>query len=102
MEAFGIAVISLLFVIFVSFSGLFLGSFVLRSIRGFEGVSSRISLRGSWVDALRIFVCDLDPSNVGKSLRFVSFWPEFMFLVVVCVIRDSLRFSGLEVEIFGA
>ena len=88
--------------IFVSFSGLFLGSFILRSIRGFEGVFLRISLRGSWVDALRIFVCDLDPSNTRESLRFVSFWPEFEFLVVVRVIRDSRRFNGLEVEIFGA
>ena len=74
--------------IFVSFSGLFLGSFVLRSIRGFEGVFSQISLRGSWVDALRIFVCDLDPSNAKKHLRFVSFWSEPEFLVVVHVIRD--------------
>ena len=75
--------------IFVSFSGLFLGGFVLRSIRGFEGFSSRISLRGSWVDALRIFVCDLDPSNAKEGLRFVSFWLEFEFLVEVRMIRDS-------------
>ena len=54
------------------------------------------------MDALRIFVCDLDPSNTKESLRFVSFWLEFEFLVVVHVIRDSQRFSGLEVEIFGA
>ena len=79
-----------------------MGSFVLRSIRGFEGVSSQISLRGSWVDALCIFVCDLDLSNAGKHLRFVSFWSETEFLVVVRVIRESRRFSELEVEIFGA
>ena len=54
------------------------------------------------MDALRIFVCDLDPSNAKESLRFVSFWPEFKFLVVVHVIRDSRRFRELEVEIFGA
>ena len=73
----------------MSFSGLFLGVFVLGSIHDFGGVSSRISLRGSWVDALRIFVCDLDSSNAGKSLRFVSFWSEPEFMVVVRVIRDS-------------
>ena len=75
--------------IFVSFLGLFLGVFILGSIRDFEGVSSRISLRGSWVDALRMFVCDIDPSNAVESLRFVRFWlvPEFM--VVVRLIRDS-------------
>ena len=54
------------------------------------------------MDALRIFVCDLEPSNVGKSLRFVSFWWEPEFLVVVHVIYDSRCFSELEVEIFGA
>ena len=75
--------------IFVSFLGLFLGVFVLRSIRDFGGVSSRISLRGSWVDALRIFVCDLDPSNAVESLRFVRFWLEPEFMVVACVILDS-------------
>ena len=85
MEAFGILVISESSVIFVSF----LGVFVLGSVRDFGGVSSRISLRVSWVDALRIFVCDLDSSNAMESLRFVSFWPEFKFLVVACVIRDS-------------
>ena len=79
-----------------------MGGFVLRSIRGFESIFSGISLRGSWVDALCIFVCDLDPSNAGKHLRFVSFWPEFKFLVDVRVIRVSQRFSELEVEIFGA
>ena len=41
------------------------------------------------MDALRIFVCDLDPSNAGKHLRFVRFWLELEFMVVVRVIRDS-------------
>ena len=54
------------------------------------------------MDALRIFVCDLDPSNAVESLRFVRFWLVLEFMVVVRVIRDSRRFSGLEVEIFGA
>jgi hypothetical protein len=48
--------------------------FVRRSIRRFEGVSLRISLRGSWVSALCLFVDDLDPSNAGFGLRFVDFW----------------------------
>ena len=66
-----------------------MGGFVLRSIRDFGGVSSQISLRGSWVDALRIFVCDLDPSNAVESLRFMCFLLEPEFMVVVRVIRDS-------------
>jgi hypothetical protein len=35
---------------------------------------------GSWVDALRIFVLDLDPSNSGFGLGFVDFgWnPNFL------------------------
>jgi hypothetical protein len=41
--------------------------------RGFEWVSPRIYLRGTWIDASCIFVIDLVPSNAGKSLRFVSF-----------------------------
>jgi hypothetical protein len=40
----------------------------------FEGVSLWISLRGSWVSALCLFVDDLDPSNAGFGLRFIDFW----------------------------
>jgi hypothetical protein len=43
-----------------------------RLIRQFGGVSAQISLRGSWVDVLYIFVYDLDPSNAGVGLRFMD------------------------------
>jgi hypothetical protein len=48
--------------------------FVLDLIRRFWVIWLRISLRGSWVDALRTFVDDLDPSNVGNRARFGEFW----------------------------
>jgi hypothetical protein len=38
-----------------------------------EGFSLQISLRASRVSALRLFVDDLDPSNVGFGLGFVDF-----------------------------
>jgi hypothetical protein len=60
-------------VIFVSFLSYFRRNFVRRSIRQFEGVSLRISLRGSWVSALCLFVDDLDPSNARFGLLFVDF-----------------------------
>jgi hypothetical protein len=59
--------------VFGDFRSSFCAIFVLRSIRRFEGVSLRISLRGSWVSALCLFVDDLDPSNTGFGLRFVDF-----------------------------
>jgi hypothetical protein len=59
--------------LFGDFRSSFCAIFVLRSIRPFEGVSLRISLRGSWVSALCLFVDDLDPSNTGLGLRFVDF-----------------------------
>ena len=46
-----------------------------------------------------MFLYDLDPSNAVESLRFVRFWPEFKFLVVACVIRDSFpRFKNISVK----
>jgi hypothetical protein len=59
---------------FLVISGAFSWVFVLRSIRRFGGVSLRISLRGSLVSALCLFVDDLVPSNVGFGLQFVEFW----------------------------
>jgi hypothetical protein len=56
------------------FSWSFCAIFVLDLFRRFEGVSIRISLRGSWLSALCLFVDDLDPSNAGFGLRFVDFW----------------------------
>jgi hypothetical protein len=44
---------------------------------GFERVFLRISLRGSWVSALCLYVDDLDPSNAGKPPRFDGLWVEF-------------------------
>jgi hypothetical protein len=46
---------------------------VCRLIRQFEDVSLRISLRGSWVSVLFLFVDDLGPSNTGNRRRFVVF-----------------------------
>jgi hypothetical protein len=39
-----------------------------------------ISLRGSWVSALCLFVDDLDPSNARKPPRFDGLWEEFLVL----------------------
>jgi hypothetical protein len=47
----------------------------------FRGVLVRISLWGSWIDALRIFVADLDPSNSGFGLGFEDFGWNPTFLV---------------------
>jgi hypothetical protein len=63
--------------------GLFGASLVFSSFggfRGFERVFLWISLRGSWVSALCLFVNDLDPSNVGKPPRFDGLWVEFLIL----------------------
>jgi hypothetical protein len=49
------------------------GGFIRRLIRHFEGIFLRISLRGSRVSALFLFVDDVDPSNVGNRLRFAVF-----------------------------
>jgi hypothetical protein len=59
-------------------------------IRRFEGVSVRISLRGSWVDVLCILVDDLDPSNAGFGLQFTNFgWnPRWRFEIGCLVIPD--------------
>jgi hypothetical protein len=57
---------------FVAFRACFC-AFVPVCFRGFEWVSSRISLRETWIDVLCIFVLDLVPSNAGKPLRFVSY-----------------------------
>jgi hypothetical protein len=54
-------------VILVSFFQAIFGVFCGSLDSSIEGVPVRISLRGSWVDDLCIFVCDLDPSNA----RFV-------------------------------
>jgi hypothetical protein len=43
-------------------------------------VSPRISLRETWMDALRTFGDDLDPSNAGFGLRFVDFWMNPRYL----------------------
>jgi hypothetical protein len=43
----------------------FCASFVLDLFHRFEGVSILISVRGSWVSALCLFVDDLDLSNAG-------------------------------------
>jgi hypothetical protein len=51
--------------------------------RGFELVSSRISLRKTWIDVSRIFVIDLVPSNAGKPLRFECFHSVLKLLVVL-------------------
>jgi hypothetical protein len=59
--------------LFGDFRSSFCAIFVLRSIRRFEGVSHRISLRESWVSAWCLFVDDIDPSNTGFGLRFVDF-----------------------------
>jgi hypothetical protein len=64
------------FLFFGDFSEPFLGIFVCHSIRRFDGVSLRISLRGSWVSALCLFVDDIDSSNIGFGLRFVDFWMD--------------------------
>jgi hypothetical protein len=75
MEEFDVVIISLslIFVIFVPFSGLFWGIFIHRLIHRFEGVSLWISLSGSWVSALCLFVDDIDPLNAGIFLQVVSF-----------------------------
>jgi hypothetical protein len=54
------------------FRGLFVPLFPVR-FRGFEWVSSRISLRKTGIDVSCIFVIDLVPSNTGKPLRFAVF-----------------------------
>jgi hypothetical protein len=56
------------------FRSSFCAIFLLDLFHQFEGVSIWISLRGSWVSALCLFVDDLDPSNAGFGLRFVDFW----------------------------
>jgi hypothetical protein len=56
------------------FRSSFCAILVLDLFHRFDGVSIRISLRGSWVSALCLFVDDLDPSNAGFGLRFVDFW----------------------------
>jgi hypothetical protein len=40
----------------------------------------QISLKGSSVSALCLFVDDLDPSNAWKPPRFNDFWVEFFVL----------------------
>jgi hypothetical protein len=50
--------------------------------RRFEWVSSRISLRETWIDVLCVFGIDLVPSNAGKPLRFKDSRSELWFLVV--------------------
>jgi hypothetical protein len=64
----------------------FIGQF-----RRFERVLLWIYLRGLWESALCLFMDDLDPSNVGKPLRFEGFWLVSFFLGCVRVIRDSCR-----------
>jgi hypothetical protein len=59
-----------------SFSCLFLVPLFSVRFHGFEWVSSRISLRETWMDVLCIFGIDLVPSNVGKPLRFKDFRSE--------------------------
>jgi hypothetical protein len=56
------------------FRSSFCAIFVLYLFHRFEGISIWISLRGSWVSALCLFVDDLDPSNTGFGLQFVDFW----------------------------
>jgi hypothetical protein len=56
------------------FRSSFCAFFVLDLFHRFEGVSIWISLRGSWVSALCLFVDDLDLSNAGFGLRFIDFW----------------------------
>jgi hypothetical protein len=61
------------FLFFGGFSEPFLGFSIRHLIRRFEGISIQISLRGSWVSALCLFVDDLDPSNARFGLRSVDF-----------------------------
>jgi hypothetical protein len=49
---------------------------------GFDWVSSRFSLRETWIDVLCIFGIDLVPSDAGKLLRFKDFRSELQLLVV--------------------
>jgi hypothetical protein len=53
-----------------SFSCLFLLPLFLVWFRGFEWVSTQISLRETWMDVLCIFGIDLVPSNAAIPLRF--------------------------------
>jgi hypothetical protein len=67
----------------VIYVGLFRASLVFSffgNFRGFERVFLRISLRGSWVSALCLFVDDFDPSNAGKPPQFDGRWVEFFVL----------------------
>jgi hypothetical protein len=66
--------VSFLFPLFGDFQSLFLDfSFIARFV-DLRVFLFGISLRGSWVSSLCLFVDDLDPSNTGFGLRFVDFW----------------------------
>jgi hypothetical protein len=61
-------------VISVGLFGAFLVFSLFGRFSGFEMVFLQISLRGSWVSALCLFVDDLDTFKAGKPPRFDGLW----------------------------
>jgi hypothetical protein len=76
----------------VSFSSYFRRDFVRGLFLQFGGVWVQICWWESWIDALCIFVLDLDPQNSEFGLRLKDFdWkPRFVLSSV------ESRFSGVE------
>jgi hypothetical protein len=88
-------------VISVSFFGYFRWIFVRGLFLRFRGVWVQICLWGSWIDALCIFVLDLDPSNSRFDLRFQDFGWNPGFLVELGLWSIPSVLIGLRLQVFG-